>query len=108
MVHGVGGLKEKKMGGGRRAVIIWRLYFPAAHLPPPLAPGCAHHSAANAVSGGISTKTAAFLGEIREAYAGAGFFNMFALIGVQYSLGRPYLGVPQKMIGCGAEGSKTY
>jgi len=43
MVHGVGGLKEKKMGGG------------------------------------ISTKTAAFLGEIREAYAVAGFFNRLGL-----------------------------
>ena len=91
MVHGVGGLKEKKMGGGRRAVIIWRLYFPAAHLPPPLAPGCAHHSAANAVSGGISTKTVSFFDEACEAYAVAGFFNRFGCLDWSSARPRPTL-----------------
>ena len=46
---------------------------------PPLAPGCAHHSAANAVSGGISTKTVSFFDEACEAYADAGFCNRLSL-----------------------------
>jgi hypothetical protein len=49
MVHRARGQKGKKKGGGGR-FLDYETFSSAALLFPPLSPGGAHHSAANAVS----------------------------------------------------------